>query len=483
MNGRGTFYSASNPNSVIAGLAGALAGITARVASSTGAGTSNLEPVNGDNFAYLASYATQSWTGDVQAREIDVNTGSIDTTVIWSAQALLDASTSGACDNRKIMLFRAGATNNLTNFSWNSRACDVSGNPTGAADTGLNGTEQGFFASSSVALLSQHPSMTNGSGVTPDQRGDAAGANLVNFLRGQRGLEGFVPGVANKLYRGRTHVLGDIVNGQPTYVRAPFASYAENGYSAFKTGNSGRAPMVYVASNDGMLHAFYAGSSVSDPLGGKEAWAIMPSSVLPNLFKLADANYKNIHQYYVDGAPSVSDVYDGSNWKTILVGGLNDGGKAYYALDITNPLAPKGLWEFKWSDTCYDSANSATAGADCHLGKTFGRPLISKLADGRLGGHGHVGLQQRQHDGQGGRRQGLPVRAQRNYRRDHLQDRHERRRRHHAERSGAGQCRDRRPADGSPPPGATGWSRPPAAASPARWGARGRPGGRASARS
>jgi Tfp pilus tip-associated adhesin PilY1 len=404
--GRGTFYSAANPNSVIAGLAAALAGITARVSASTGAGTSNLEPVNGDNFAYLASYTTQSWTGDVQAREINVLTGAIDTTVIWSAQTLLDAATSGACDNRKILLFRAGATDNLTNFSWNSRACDLSGNPTGAADTGLNATEQAFFNSSNVALLSQHPSMTDGSGVTPNQRADAAGENLVNFLRGQRGLEGFVSGTANKLYRQRTHVLGDIVNGQPTYVRAPFASYADNGYGSFKASHSGRTPMVYVAANDGMLHAFYAGTTTTDPMGGKEAWAFMPSSVLPNLFKLADFNYKNIHQYFVDGAPSVSDIHDGSNWKTILVGGLNDGGKAYYALDVTDPVAPKALWEFKWSNTCFDPTIPATATADCHLGKTFGKPLISKLADGRwvvmvTSGYNNVNTTPKTGDGKG----------------------------------------------------------------------------------
>ena len=73
-------------------------------------------------------------------------------------------------------------------------------------------------------------------------------------------------------------------------------------------------------------------------------------------------------------------------WKTILVGGLNHGGKGYYALDITTPAAPKGLWEFKLSSTCFDPTDdttiAATAGADCHIGESFGNPIISKLADG-----------------------------------------------------------------------------------------------------
>src|ERR1035441_9537424 len=213
VNGRGLYFSAGNPTSVIAGLAGSLAGITARVASSTGAGTSNLEPVPGDNFVYLASYTTQKWTGDVQSHEIDVNTGLIQAPVIWSAQSLLDAAVSNACDNRKIMLFRSGAANNLVNFSWNTQACDGSGNPTGVADTGLNAAEQANFGAANVSLLSQYPSMTGGTLGTVDQRTPAAGANLVNFLRGQRGLENFTTDVANELYRKRDHVLGDVVDG------------------------------------------------------------------------------------------------------------------------------------------------------------------------------------------------------------------------------------------------------------------------------
>ena len=383
VNGRGTYFSASDPTSVIAGLAGALAGITSRVASSSGAATSNLEPVAGDNFAYLASYSTQKWTGDVQAHEIDIATGQVLPAIVWSARTLLNATTYSACDNRRIMLFRAGATDNLTDFSWNSQACDLAGNPAGAFSNGLNATERLNFASANVQLLSQWPTMTDGTGPTPNQRALAADANLVNFLRGQRGLENYTSGDAAKLYRSREHVLGDVVNGQPTYVRAPFASYSDAGYTAFKAANSARTPMLYVAANDGMLHAFYAGTSTIDPQGGKEAWAIIPSTMLTKLYKLADANYKNIHEYFVDGTPTVSDVYDGSAWKTMLVGGLNDGGRSYYAIDVTVPTAPKGMWEFNWSNTCYDVLDATTAGADCHLGKTFGKPLITKLADGR----------------------------------------------------------------------------------------------------
>jgi len=384
VNGKGQFFSAADPDSVVDSLTTALAGVNARVASAAAAATSNLEPVAGDNFAYTASYKTLEWIGELEAREIDLVTGNVGTTPVWSAQAKLNAKTGNACDNRVIKLFRAGATSNLVNFTWNTQACDGSGNPTGAANTGLNAAEQAFFGSTQVADLSQYADMTNG--ILPllsvNQRGLAAGANLVNFVRGHRGREDFEAN-SQQLYRLRTAVLGDIVNAQPVFAKAPFAEYQDTGYLAFKAANANRTPMVYVAANDGMLHAFYAGANVSDPLGGEERWAFIPSMVLPNLYKLADNNYANLRRYYVDGTPTVGDIYDPVNavWKTILVGGLNAGGKGYYALDITDPANPKGLWEFKHTATC--AGTPAGQSSDCHLGYTYGNPTISKLADGR----------------------------------------------------------------------------------------------------
>lgn len=422
VNGRGLYFSAASPDAVVDGLTTALAGIQARVSSAAAAATSNLEPVAGDNFAYTAKYKTLEWTGELEAHEIDLTTGDVKATVIWSAQSALDTKVGNYCDNRNIYLFRSGVTNNRVNFTWSTQACDSSYNPTGTADTGLNSTEQGYFGTTAVQALSQYPTMTDGTGTpaTANQRFLAEGSKMVNFVRGQRGYENFTSNDAGKLYRQRTHVLGDIVNAQPVYVKAPFASYTDDGYlsavtgvnggTAFKTSGtaSTRLPMVYVASNDGMLHAFYAGTSTSDPLGGTERWAFIPSIVLPNLYKLTDDNYANNHRYSVDGTPTVGDFYDTSSttWKTMLVAGLNAGGKGFYALDVTDPATPKGLWEFKWSDTCYASGDSTTHYADCHLGYTFSNPIITKMTDGTwvvlvTSGYNNVNSPAKTGDGQG----------------------------------------------------------------------------------
>jgi type IV pilus assembly protein PilY1 len=396
VNGRGQFFSAADPDSVVSSLNTALAGIKTRTASAAAAATSNLEPVAGDNFAYTAKYKTVEWNGELEAHEIDLATGAVLPTVVWSAQSKLDTLTAAACDSRTIKLFRSGATGNLVDFKWNTDTCDaVTGLPVGSPQTTLNATEQANFGATQVTALSQYGDMTP----VPDQITPAAGSNLVNFLRGQRGKENFQAGDVNKLYRLRTHVLGDIVNAQPVFVKTAIGDYADTGYATFKAQVATRTPMVYVAANDGMLHAFYAGTSVSDPQGGLEAWAFIPTMVLPDLHHLASVDYTGHHRFYTDGTPAAGDVYDPNTttWKTIIVGGLNAGGRGYYALDITDPASPKGLWEFKYSETCFDPSNSTTWFADCNLGYTFGNPLIGKLADGRwvvfvTSGYNNLGL-------------------------------------------------------------------------------------------
>ena len=69
---------------------------------------------------------------------------------------------------------------------------------------------------------------------------------------------------------------------------------------------------------------------------------------------------------FTAGTPVIGDIYTGSAWKTILVGGLNSGCKGYYALDITDPDNPAALWEF----------------TNTNMGLTYGNPVITKRKDG-----------------------------------------------------------------------------------------------------
>ena len=344
VNGHGKYFNATNAQSVSDGLNESLTSIQARVGAASAAATSNLQPVPGDNFAYVASYETVDWVGDLQARNINLITGDVSSDTncgvagsgcLWSAQAQLDGKT---WSTRAIYMGR-GSTSGTTPALFSSMS---------VADqaTFLNPTTLSQYATAVVSYPTQVTS-----------------ANLLRYLGGDRSLE--VGGAGPQIWRGRSHVLGDIVDSQPVFVKTPAFTYLEAinlGYTAFKSGAAAtRQAVVYVSANDGMLHAFNATT-------GDELWSFVPTSSLAGIKNLADVNYS--HQFYVDGPTTVGDVNFGggsSDWHTILVAGLGGGGSAYFALDITDPLNPKYLWEF----------------TDTNLGSTFGNPSINKLPSGQ----------------------------------------------------------------------------------------------------
>jgi type IV pilus assembly protein PilY1 len=164
------------------------------------------------------------------------------------------------------------------------------------------------------------------------------------------------------------------VNATPAFVKVPRFNFNDfsPSYQTFKTAQASRQGVLYIAANDGMLHAFNGDT-------GNEMWAYVPRIVFPGLHALATDNWDVRHAYSVDGSPQVMDVFDSgtSAWKTLLVAGLDKGGRGFYALDITNPSSPKGLWE-----ACSDA--SLCAVSDDDLGYSYGNPVITKRAtDGR----------------------------------------------------------------------------------------------------
>ncbi len=360
VNGRGTYFSAQTPDSLVRGITKALTGAKVRDGSGAAAATSNLEPVAADNFLFLAMYRTSFWDGDLKAKTIDPSTGVISDDASWSAQQKLDLKVDLTTDTRTIYTFNESASNKLKTFTWANLTAD----------------EKAYFNNicSPAVKLSQCSDSINGPNLEQAQKDLIPGENLLKFIRGQTGYEDQA-GNANPIYRDREHVLGDMIGSQPVYVKVPPFAYVDDNYDAFKTDKKNRLAMVYVAANDGMLHAFDA--TIGQTSSGTEKWAYIPPMVLPNLYKLADKNYAANHQYYVDGAPTAGDICPkaptaacGKNdWKSILVGGLNAGGKGYYALDITDPANPKALWNF-------------TVSNDADMGYSFGNPVITKRLDG-----------------------------------------------------------------------------------------------------
>ena len=345
VNGHGRYLSAKDPNALIASLQATLSTISAMKASSAATSTSNLQPVSGDNSAFVAQYTTSNWVGDLQQRSIDLVTGAVSATAGWSAAAGVDASVSGSSDTRTIYTFSSSASNKLKTFTAANLVSEIAA---------------GYFKSSGSnpgGALSQWSTLNS------SQQSLATDAAMIGFLRGQTGNENTTNNTLG-FFRDRTSSLGDIVDSAPVYVSKPNFKYVDSGYSTFKSTNSSRTPMVYTGGNDGMLHAFNAST-------GAELWTYIPTPVIPNLYKLADASYPTSHQFLVDGPITVGDVWDGTNWKTILVGGLGGGGRSFYALDVTDPTAPKALWEFSQSGGTVN---------DTDLGYSYGNPVITKRA-------------------------------------------------------------------------------------------------------
>ena len=138
-------------------------------------------------------------------------------------------------------------------------------------------------------------------------------------------------------YRDRQGwLLGDVVESAPVTVGKPAFVYRFNDYAAFRTAHRNRDRAIYVGSNDGMLHAFLAET-------GQELWAYIPTEHLPMLDDIAATNY--CHSFTVNGTPRATDVYTGGRWRTVLLGGMKQGGNNYFALDVTDPHAPAFLWE------------------------------------------------------------------------------------------------------------------------------------------
>lgn len=203
---------------------------------------------------------------------------------------------------------------------------------------------------------------------------DALGEDRLDFLRGERGDERQNGGP----FRERASLLGDIVNSNPWFVHTQNFGYERlpgtegTSYQTWRAALT-RRPMIYVGANDGMLHGFDASSDPST--GGSERLAYVPHTVLPRLNRLTFPNYS--HEYFVDGSPVAGDAWNGTDWRTILVGTTGAGGRAVFALDVTDPDV-FGANSVRWE------INNNTAGFQ-HLGHVLGRASIVRLRNGEWG--------------------------------------------------------------------------------------------------
>ena len=257
---------------------------------------------------------------------------------------------------------------------------------------------------------------TNEDGIT----NPSIGQNIMDYFRGSNEKE-----YPNGEFRVRTSLLGDIVNSDPVFVGSEDYGYYNlpttegSAYQQFMISKlSDRPRMIYVGSNDGMLHGFEAGSwdtaTKTFKAGtGNEVFAYTPGIIVNKNLRLR-AYYREgtyNHTYLVDGSARVGDAYYSSNghtdWHTVLLGTTGasptsddpqdnlaqltfpSGGRGIFALDVTDPSnfnkdyatgKEKLLWEFNnWTPP-----NPLwQPHGDPDLGMTMAQPSLARMQNGK----------------------------------------------------------------------------------------------------
>lgn len=363
--------------------------------TSLGVNDKNAEKIQGGEQAFLASYDPTLWTGDLTANNLmyDSTTGlvSVSSTANWDASCTLTGGTCAATGQTNVT---AEAPSSRVILTW-------------------NGSQGIPFEWSELSTAQQNAldSYSTASPADPTEPQLSSNDERLLYLRGDRTNEINTHGQG--LFRYRKSVLGDIVDSNPTWVGPPNAPYnlvwkdylypsasaPENGtdtYPAFVSAEQTRLNVVYVGSNDGMLHGFRAGSFdansnyVNTYNDGEEVLAYMPAAVLQAIHTTSndEADYSNpyySHEFYVDATPDEDDLYYEGAWHTWLVGGLGAGGSALYALDVTNPANfseanASNIVIGEWTPSTVSCTNVASCGQD--LGNTYGTPVIRRLHNG-----------------------------------------------------------------------------------------------------
>lgn len=332
VNGRGEFLSATNPTQLRDAVEDAFDEFS-DAQSSTSSASFNSTSLRDGTLLYRGFYDLEDNTGELTATEVDEN-GVLATVPTWSAADQLNPTIKLPAERR------------LVTFDATTREGDS-----------FNYADLNAF---------QQLSLTE---------------NQVNWMRGDQSEEDDNGGSLRD--RNPDRMLGDIVNSSPVFVgrprgfnrdQRPFPVTSGNLYSDFVETFKDRDPVVYVGSNDGILHGF-------DAATGEELFGYVPNEIIDSTARFAneaseltDPFYS--HEYYVDLSPRLADVFMRANtvtttntWNTVLVGGLGAGGKGFFALNVTNPASAYNtpsnaenvvLWEFTEEDDTYPLESDGT---------------------------------------------------------------------------------------------------------------------------
>jgi type IV pilus assembly protein PilY1 len=342
------FYVASDADKMVDSLTRAFAKIGSERIGSGASLAANSTRLDTQTRTFQAQFRNLYY-GQINSFSVNPSDGSLSAEPVWTAGTPVADPTSGPIPPGTALLRANWASRNI----W----VNANGSHVLFRDTNLTATQK-----SQLTFVGMP---TSGVRATTS-------ADIVDYLRGSNAREESETkgSLRTRLApeTGWSPILGDIVNSTPVFVGAPsltlYSGASFNGassYNAFATAQASRLGVLYVGGNDGMLHSFDAST-------GKEVYAFIPNaSFLRGLGEFANPEYD--HRYFVDGDLAIADVWNGTAWRTVLVGTMGRGGPGVFALDVTNPLSPSLLWEKNVTQIST-------------LGKNIGRPVIAQVANG-----------------------------------------------------------------------------------------------------
>jgi type IV pilus assembly protein PilY1 len=324
--GQGKYYQATNSAGLNVALSSALNDITSRAGSGGGGATSSASLSSTTQY-FQTFYDPTDWRGTVKAFAFNSD-GSLNTTTpTWTTDSTIVPGITA------------------TYQSWNTLTNVV-----------VSLAYANFAATQQATLNLNLPT-----GIT--------GNDLIEWNKGTSKIG----------LKVRTVLLGDVINSPLAYAsptdHTASDSAGDTSYTAYLTTKAAMNTSLVVNANDGLVNVIDAGA-------GTRRYSYMPSSVLTNLHYVADPAYINgvTHKFLVDGQVSVVDAKFNTSWKTVAVGGVGAGGKAFYALQLFDAAAGNvinALWEMRAPDV----ATPANVFND--LGYAYAKPEIARLSDGR----------------------------------------------------------------------------------------------------
>ncbi len=351
------YFYATNPSQLETSLGNVFEDISKQVASAAST-AANSQRLSTGTSIFQATFSSEDWSGSLYKYDVNPTTGGLTLDTTWGIGG--DAGAAIPSTGRTIITYNPATTASTDDgmaFIWDD----------------LSATQKAWLNTDPDSYTGPY----TGTGTV-----DTYGQDRLNYIRGDQTKE---MRETDGIFRNRSSLLGDIIDSAPVYVGTPSYGYSDilegagvEKYSAFKTRVTVTTPrdsMIYMGSNDGMVHGFAA----SD---GSEKLAYIPYAVTPTLTKQTSPSYD--HVYSVDGSPTIGDaVFADNYWHTVLVGGLNAGGQGIYALDVTNPsifseanASNIVLWEIT------PATEEDSVAVFSELGYTFARPSVVKNFNG-----------------------------------------------------------------------------------------------------